>query len=168
MGYHYDVFVLSVICLLSVFIHIQSYVHVMMDSWNVHSCVEIETVLVYDHYIDIPLVFWIRHDVFVLFNIWLINVLLVFKHIRSFVMMDPWNAHTRSRRYFREEVFPRCFLFMCQFHALVFHRMKSSSTKTLGTSIYSMVHKITKNSKPLCCNDACKQMVQTTNSRGWG
>ena len=34
---------------------------------------------------------------------------------------------TRSRRYFREEVFPWFFLFKRQFHALVFHRMKSSS-----------------------------------------
>ena len=34
---------------------------------------------------------------------------------------------TRSRRYFREEVFPWFFLFKSQFHALVFHRMKPSS-----------------------------------------
>ena len=65
-----------------------------------------------------------------------------------------WNNHKVSRvklqwyevrRYFCEDVHPWFFLCMGQFHALVFHRMKSSSTKTFGTSIHFMVHKLPKN-----------------------
>ena len=40
---------------------------------------------------------------------------------------SPNVISTRSRRYFREELFPWFFISMRQFHALVFHRMKSSS-----------------------------------------
>ena len=69
-------------------------------------------------------------------------------------------GNCKIQTYEVEEVFPwggiSVILFMRQFHTLVFHRMKSSSDQTLGTSIYFMVHKFNKNYKPLWCSDACK------------